>query len=158
MRANGTTYLRAIQAAKRYAPETTQQGNSLFFTVASTSVPGGIHHVTLGPNQLNVFSDSKCDCGGNARYKCCLHFGAAFLTYISNLEARLEKGYNYLHSGQVEGKEYDDNVELWKDLLTRFEKCHDLLRAIEQGFDISTLTGPFKERLAPTFDSILLSA
>lgn len=152
MRPNQTTHMRAIAQARKLQPEVKQTGNSLFFTVASTSMLDAWHHVTLGPNKFNPLLDAKCDCGQN-RFQC-LHRAAAFLKYGDNLEARLQKGSDLLHSGQLspESDTYTDAENLFLDLLDRYEKVYDLLKAIEQGFDITQLTGAFKDRLATPFD------
>lgn len=158
MRENTTTWQRAIEGARKLQPVTKQKDNSLFFDVASTTVINGIHHVTLGPNKFNPLLDSVCDCG-HSKYGC-LHRGAAFLKYTANLETRLENGYNYLHSdNQLTEIEHDDLVDTWKDLLNRYERCCDLLRAIELGLDISNLRTAFKN-LLPTKEGTqqLLSA
>jgi hypothetical protein len=119
------------------------------------------HNVTLGPNKFNPLFQASCDCGGTNRYKLCVHVASAFLQYTSNLEARLYKGCDYI-TGLEENKENTDEAySLWMDLLDRYERCHDLLKAIEAGWNVSELTGPYKERLktlAPDKEQDLLSA
>lgn len=144
MRTNETTYLRAIKQARKLQPETKQINNSLFFSVASTSMLDGWHNVTLGPNRFNVMLDAKCDCG--TRW-CCCHKAAAFLRYLVNLEERLWKGCDFI-TGQEEKQEpTDESYALWADLLDRYERGCDLLKAIELNYDISQLTDRFKEWL-----------
>jgi hypothetical protein len=80
------------------------------------------------------------------RYKDCVHKAAAFLQYTSNLEARLFAGGNYI--AQLEDNTGDKTLldeanDLFTDLLDRYERCCDLLKAIEAGWNIE-LTGPFK--------------
>jgi hypothetical protein len=159
---NLTTYQRALAQARKLQPAVRQINNSLMFDVASTSQLDAFHHVYLGPNKFNVLLDCKCDCGGSNRYKACVHVAAAFLQYTSNLEARLFAGGNYI--AQLEDNTGDKTLldeanDLFTDLLDRYERCCDLLKAIEAGWDISNLREAFKT-LLPTKegDQLLLSA
>jgi hypothetical protein len=143
-----TTWQRALSQAKKLQPETRQQGQSHFFTVASTSVEGGIHHVTLGPNPANVIIDSYCDCGGTTRYRVCLHVVSALLQYSTNLEERLWKGADLI----VQTEDFKTDTEagleamysLFQDLLNRYEWGVELIRAIEAGQDINEFRGRVK--------------
>jgi hypothetical protein len=117
------------------------------FDVNSISRIGTFHHVYLGPNKFNPLLEAKCECT-DRRYPTCIHRAAAFLQYTSNLEARLFAGGNYI--AQLEDNTGDKTLldeanDLFTDLLDRYERCCDLLKAIEAGWDISEITGPFKE-------------
>jgi hypothetical protein len=156
---NLTTYQRALAQARKLQPAVRQINNSLMFDVASTSQLDAFHHVYLGPNKFNPLFDAKCDCG-QSRFQC-LHRMAAFLQLTSNLEARLFAGGNYI--AQLENNTGDKTLldeanDLFTDLLDRYERCYDLLKAIETGWDISEITGPFKNRLnafAPDKEQLL---
>lgn len=157
MRTNQTTFQRAIAQARKLLPGVRQINNSLMFDCASTSHLDGFHHVYLGPNKYNPFIDATCDCG-TPKHFCCVHKAATFLQYTSNLEARCEKGYEYLHSSGITPEEYAAAEDLFVNLLDKFTRCLDLIRAIEEGFDINTLTKPFRDRLNPLTDQLLLTA
>lgn len=158
MRQQTTTFQRALQQARKLQPETKQINNSFFFTVASTSMLNAWHNVTLGPNKFNPLLDSKCDCGVPMRYLMCVHRVSALLQYTINLENRCQNGYDYLHTGELTEQEYNEGETLFVDLLDRYTRCLDLIRAIEEGFDISQLREAFRDRLNPLTDPILLSA
>lgn len=159
MRTNNTTYQRAIAQARKLQPETKQINNSLFFEVASTSVLDGWHRVTLGPNKFNPLIDSSCDCG-TPKYLTCCHKLAALLQYTVNLENRCQNGYDYLHTNELTPETYQTYEDLFVDLLDRYTRCLDLIRAIEEGFDISQpqFSKPYREILNPLTDPILLTA
>jgi hypothetical protein len=160
LRANQTTFQRAIKEAKRLQPETNQVNNSFFFNVASTSIEDGRHYVELGPNKFNPFFDSKCDCGGANRYRSCLHIASAFLKYTANLECRCDKGYNILHSSDISPETYQAAEDLFVDLLDKYTRCLDLLRAIDEGFDITQpqFREAYRHLLNPLTDQLLLTA
>jgi hypothetical protein len=142
-----TTFQRALGQARKLQPAVRQINNSLMFDVASTSQLDAFHHVYLGPNKFNPLFDAKCDCG-LSRFQC-VHRMAAFLQYTSNLEARLWKGCDYITDLETKKENTDEAFDLWQDLLDRYERCYDLLKAIEAGWDISNLREPFKH-LLPT--------
>ena len=133
------SYQRAIAQARKLEPATVQQGQSLFFSVASTSVEGGIHHVSLGSNRANVLFGAKCDCG-QSKYGCC-HRAASLLQFVSNLEARLWLGADLIVQAEDFKTDTTEGLEakyaLFQDLLSRYEFGIDLIRAIEAGEDIN---------------------
>jgi hypothetical protein len=141
-----TSYQRAITNAKREAPSVRQIENSLMFDVASISRPGTFHHVYLGPNKYNPLLEAKCECT-DRRYPTCIHRAAAFLQYTSNLEARLWKGCDYITEQETLKADTTEAFTLWQDLLDKYERNCDLLKAIEAGWDISNLREPFKHLL-----------
>jgi hypothetical protein len=138
VRKSQTTWQRALAQAKKLQPETRQQGQSLFFTVASTTVLDGYHHVNLGPNRANVLTDAKCDCGQN-RFGC-VHKAAALLLYVANLEERLWKGADLIVQtedfGTDPGQDLEAMNDLFQDLLGRYELGCKLIQAIEKGEEI----------------------
>jgi hypothetical protein len=146
-----TAYQRAISNAKRCAPKVRQIENSLFFDVESTSKPGTFHHVYLGPNKFNPLLEASCECT-DRRYFTCVHRAAAFLQFTSNIETRLWAGGEYivnLEDNSGDENRLEEANKLYSDLLDRFERCCDLLNAIELGWNISELKQPFKH-LLPT--------
>lgn len=160
MRQNTTTFQKALQQARKLQPVTKQKDYSFFFDVASTSILDAWHHVTLGPNKFNPILDSTCDCGVPMRFMCCVHRGAALLQYTVNLEVRCEKGYDYLHTNELTDEEYNKGETLFVDLLDRYTRCLDLIRAIEEGFDIAQpmFREAFRHLLNPLTDPVLLTA
>jgi hypothetical protein len=146
-----TAYQRAITNAKKFAPKVRQIENSLFFDVESTSKPGTFHHVYLGPNKFNPLLGSSCECT-DRRYFTCVHRAAAFLQFTSSIETRLWAGGEYivnLEDNSGDETKLEEANKLYIDLLDRFERCCDLLKAIELGWNISELRQPFKH-LLPT--------
>ncbi len=139
MRTNTTTWQRAVTQARKLQPETKQKSDSPFFDVASTSMLDAWHYVTLGPNKANVLLDSKCDCG-QAKYGC-THRAAALLQMVSNLEARLWNGCDYITEQEDLKKDTQEVLDLWLALLDRYELGVDLIRAIEAGKDVQSFTG-----------------
>ncbi len=152
MRTNTTTWQRAVTQARKLQPSVRQIGNSLMFDVASTSHLDQFYHVYLGNNKYNPFKEATCECIG-PKWTPCVHRAAAFLQYISNLNVRLENGWDLIHNQELKTeKELNDATELWLDLLNRYERCSDLIKTIEQGYDISKIDGPFKDRLLTPLD------
>lgn len=158
MRRNSTTFERALGQARKLQPAVRQINNSLMFDVNSTSMLDVKHHVYLGANKFNPLSDAKCDCG-ESKFQC-IHRAAAFLQYTANLESRCENGYQYLHTNPLTDEEYNQGETLFVDLLDRYTRCLDLIRAIEEGFDIAQpmFREPYREILNPLTDPVLLSA
>lgn len=157
MREQTTTWQRSIAAARKLQPAVRQIENSLMFDCASTSQLGAFHHVYLGANRFNPLLDSKCDCG-QTRYGC-VHRASAFLQYTSNLETRCWKGCDVITQAEDMKTETEQVIQemtdLFIDLLDRYERCCDLIRAIELGWDISNLRTAFKDRLPSTPDKSL---
>jgi hypothetical protein len=147
MRVNQTTWSRALKEAKRLQPDVMKVEGYSIYIVDSTAELGIDFQCQLGDNRFNPIIGASCDC---KEIKPCVHIGATFLFSLAELEGRLWNGCDYITEITDQGANSDDvdsATKFWLDLLDRYERAADLLKAIEQGYDISTLTGPFKDRL-----------
>jgi len=137
------SYQRAIAQARKLEPAVRQIGNSVMFDVTSTSELDRFYHVQLSNNKFNLFQGASCECIG-PKFSPCVHRAAAFLTYLARLEEKLWKGCDVITQMEDFGTEpkstIDRHTAIWLDMLDRYERATDLLKAIEQGMDISNVT------------------
>lgn len=144
MRQNLTTFQRAIAQARKLEPSVRQVGSAMLFDVASTSHLDQFYHVELSYNKTNPLKEAKCECQG-PKFVPCLHRLAALLQYVSNLEAKLWKGADYIFELENNKSEpsdlYEKHLTIWLDMLNRYEKACDLIKAIDACQDIYNYTG-----------------
>jgi hypothetical protein len=138
-----TTWQRALAQARKLEPAARQIGNSVMFDISSTSELDRFYHVQLSNNKFNLLQGASCECTG-PKYLPCVHRMAALLTYVARLEEKLWKGCDVITQMEDFGTEpqptIDRHTAIWLDLLDKYERASDLIRAIEQGMDISKVT------------------